>query len=35
MNSRTIKNWARSLELYKDLARNPRGQSVTIELEIN
>jgi len=34
VSARTIKNWARSLELYKDLARNPRGQSVTIELEI-
>jgi formylglycine-generating enzyme required for sulfatase activity/predicted Ser/Thr protein kinase len=34
VSSRTSKNWARALELYKDLARNPRGQSVTIELEI-
>jgi len=34
VSSRTVKNWARALELYKELAKNPRGQSVTIELEI-
>jgi serine/threonine protein kinase len=34
VSSRTSKNWARALELYKELAKNPRGQSVTIELEV-
>ncbi|HLY12587.1 MAG TPA: SUMF1/EgtB/PvdO family nonheme iron enzyme [Planctomycetota bacterium] len=34
VSSRTSKNWTRALELYKELAKNPRGQSVTIELEI-
>ncbi|HLY72666.1 MAG TPA: bifunctional serine/threonine-protein kinase/formylglycine-generating enzyme family protein [Planctomycetota bacterium] len=34
VSSRTSKNWPRALELYKELAKNPRGQSVTIELEI-
>src|SRR4051812_6810763 len=34
VSSRTSKNWARALELYKELGRNPRGHSVTIELEI-
>ncbi|MBV8881301.1 MAG: SUMF1/EgtB/PvdO family nonheme iron enzyme [Planctomycetaceae bacterium] len=34
VSSRTSKNWARAVELYKELAKNPRGQSVTIELEL-
>jgi len=34
VSARTSKNWARALELYKDLAKNPHGQSVTIELEL-
>src|SRR5258707_15468523 len=34
VSSRTSKNWGHALELYKELAKNPRGQSVTIELEI-
>jgi len=34
VSSRTSKHWGRALELYKELAKNPRGQSVTIELEI-
>src|SRR4029077_3218237 len=27
VSARTSKNWARALELYKDLAKNPHGQS--------
>ena len=34
VSSRTSKNWVRALDLYRELAKNPRGQSVTIELEI-
>jgi serine/threonine protein kinase/formylglycine-generating enzyme required for sulfatase activity len=34
VSSRTSQNWVRALDLYRELAKNPRGQSVTIELEI-
>jgi serine/threonine protein kinase/formylglycine-generating enzyme required for sulfatase activity len=34
VSARTSKNWPRALELYRELGKNPRGQSVTIELEI-
>ena len=34
VSSRTSKNWPRALELYRELGKNPRGQSVTIELEV-
>ncbi|HVE42203.1 MAG TPA: SUMF1/EgtB/PvdO family nonheme iron enzyme [Planctomycetota bacterium] len=35
VTARTLKNWPKALELYKDLATNPKGQSATIESEID
>jgi formylglycine-generating enzyme required for sulfatase activity len=34
LKARTSRNWPRALELYKELANNPRGQAATIDLEI-
>jgi len=34
LRARTSRNWPRALELYKELANNPRGQAATIDLEI-
>jgi serine/threonine protein kinase/formylglycine-generating enzyme required for sulfatase activity len=35
VTAKTIKNWPKALELYKDLATNPKGQAATIETEID
>jgi serine/threonine protein kinase/formylglycine-generating enzyme required for sulfatase activity len=35
VTARTIKNWPKALELYRELAANPKGQSTTIETEID
>jgi serine/threonine protein kinase/formylglycine-generating enzyme required for sulfatase activity len=34
VTAKTVKNWPKALELYKELATNPKGQSATIETEI-
>jgi serine/threonine protein kinase/formylglycine-generating enzyme required for sulfatase activity len=34
LKARTGRNWPKALELYKELANNPRGQAATIDLEI-
>jgi serine/threonine protein kinase/formylglycine-generating enzyme required for sulfatase activity len=34
VKARTTRQWERALELYKELAANPRGQSATIDAEI-
>jgi serine/threonine protein kinase/formylglycine-generating enzyme required for sulfatase activity len=35
VTAKTSKNWPKALELYKDLATNPKGQAATIESEID
>lgn len=34
VKAKIARNWPRALELYKELANNPRGQSATIDSEI-
>jgi formylglycine-generating enzyme required for sulfatase activity len=35
VTAKTVKNWPKALELYKDLATSPKGQASTIESEID